>query len=201
MTILTMSLIVPVLLLFGAGYLHINNLKRVHKRIEELKGGPVPKEDFYREMTVAQGSNFSALAMTAWIMLFVAIAYLYLLIPSDLPFSYMMQIPEWASHPLGFLIFGFIAAGVAIVVILISDNLPENHRDLKLTELYSFYSISKSMKRNICLTALFLGVSVVFSAYAGTIYPEHNSISEALSFILLIFSMVILVFPIWEGRI
>ena len=202
MNYLMLSLVVVILLLLGSWYMHLNNLNRVHKRIEALKGGEtVPKEDFYREMTVPQGSNFNALAMAAWLMLFVAIAYLYLLIPNALPYSYMRQMPDWASMPYGFLAFGLGVAGLAAVFIfLVLDRLRENHRNLKLTELYSFYSLSLGMKKYIGLTIPMLAVSVIFSAWVGTIYPQHSSWLETLSFIFLIVSTGILVWPIWEGR-
>ena len=98
------------LLLILAIVLHINNLNRVHKLMAVLqhkkndsrngfKGGS--KALLYKEMTVSQGINFTALALASWIMLFVAVAYLYLLVPTILPYSYM-DIAELASHHLGF---------------------------------------------------------------------------------------------------
>ncbi len=200
MSYLTYSLIIPAILLFGAAYLHINNIKNVHKRIEELKGGRVSKEKLYEEMTIAQGTNFTALAIATWIMLFVALVYFYFLIPTALPYSYMMEMPEWASHPAGFSLFGIIIAILAAVIICISDNLPENYRNLKLTELYSFYSIPKSMKRNIGLTLPLLAISIILSAWIGTLYPEHNSALAVSSYLLMVVSIGILVWPIWEGR-
>ncbi|MDD1760537.1 MAG: hypothetical protein LUQ44_08020, partial [Methanothrix sp.] len=83
----------------------------------------VSKELLYAEMTVSQGSNFTALALASWIMLSVAIAYLYLLVPTILPFSYM-SIAELASNPLGFAIFGILVAGLAAAFILFLDKLP-----------------------------------------------------------------------------
>ena len=93
------------LLLILAIVLHINNLNRVHKLMAVLqhkkndsrngfKGGS--KALLYKEMTVSQGINFTALALASWIMLFVAVAYLYLLVPTILPYSYM-DIAELAS--------------------------------------------------------------------------------------------------------
>ena len=125
-------------------------------------------------MTVSQGSNFTALALASWIMLFVAVAYLYLLVPTILPFSYM-DIAELASNTLGFAIFGLLVACLAAAIILFLDKLPEDHRELKLTELYSFYSISKSMKKMIGMTVIALCISVLLSAYIGTIYPAHST--------------------------
>lgn len=201
MNYMTISLIAPIFLLLGAAYMHIDNLKKAHNKIEVLAGKTVQKEDFYKEITVAQGSNFVALAMAAWIMLFVAFSYLYFLIPGAMPFSYMMQMPEWSSTPLGFFIFGLIAASLAaIVIFVVLDKFPENKRHFKLTELYSFYDISKRMKGYIGFAILPLILSVVFSAYLGTIYPEHNQYFESFSFIFLIISMCILIWPIWEGR-
>ena len=196
---LMLGLILPILLL-GACFLHISYLSRVHAQIVALKDESVSPEAFYENMSVAQGSNFTGLAMTAWIMLFVAIAYFYLLIPGKLPYSYIELMPDWASGQFGFLKFGVAAAILAVAGIMILDMLPENRRNLKLTELYSFYSVSKSMKRNIGLTIPFLGLSVVLSAYAGTIYPEQNNIVEALSFALLLVSAAILVWPVLVGR-
>lgn len=133
-------------------------------------------------------------------MLFVAIAYFYLLIPGKMPYSYMNQMSDWASSQYGFFAFGVLAALLAAVGIRILDMLPENHRNLKLTELYSFYSVSKGMKRNIALTIPFLGISIILSAYAGTIYPEQDITIEYMSFAILFASAAVLVWPVLVGR-
>lgn len=192
--------IILLILLFGAWFLHISYLKMVHGKIIDLKKKPISNEEFYENMTVAQGSNFIGLTMAAWIMLFVAIAYYYFLIPGRMPYSYMMQVPDSASSQVGFFIFGVIVALLAAAGILILDMLPESYRNLKLTELYNFYTVSKGMKRNIGLTIPFLGLSVVLSAYAGTIYPEQNIIVEAMSCVILFVSATVLVWPVLVGR-
>ncbi len=203
MDIMTLIAIFLVVILAGTALLHIKNLSRAHKRIEVLEHCCVSKEGFYREMTVAQGSNFTALALVAWMMFFVAIAYLYLLVPTFLPYSYM-QIPAMASSSIGFFIFGAIVAAVLAVVILGLDKLPNSYRNFKLTEIYSFYSLSKRMKRFIGLTVPALSVSVLFSAFIGTIYPGRDSLAEALALAFLVISMGVLVAPIykeaWEAR-
>jgi hypothetical protein len=189
------------ILLLGAWYLHISYLKKVYAKIVELhKPKAVAVEKFYENMTVSQGSNFVGLAMDSWMMLFVAIAFFYLLIPGKMPFSYMNQMSDWASSRYGFLVFGIAATLLSALGILILDMLPENHRDLKLTELYSFYSVTKGMKQNIALTIPFLGISILLSAYAGTIYPEQNMIMEYISFAVLFASAVVLVWPVLVGR-
>jgi hypothetical protein len=200
------------LLLILAIVLHINNLNRVHKLMAVLQhkkddsrngfnGGS--KALLYKEMTVSQGINFTALALASWIMLFVAVAYLYLLVPTILPYSYM-DIAELASHHLGFAIFGIMIAGLVAVIILFLDKLPQDHRELKLTELYSFYSLSKGMKRMIGMTVIALCISVLFSAYIGTIYPAHSLPAELFSLTFLLGSAGILVMPVykeaWEAR-
>jgi hypothetical protein len=192
------------LLLILAAILHINNLNRVHKLMTVLQNKKdVSKAIFYKEMTVSQGSNFTALALAAWIMLFVAVAYLYLLVPTILPFSYM-SIAELASSNLGFAIFGILVACLAGTIFLFLDKLPQDHRDLKLMELYSFYSISKTMKKMISMTVIALCISVLLSAYIGTIFPAHSQPAELLSLMLLVVSAGILVMPIykeaWEAR-
>ena len=192
------------LLLILAAILHINNLNRVRKLMAVLQHKKeVSKAIFYKEMTVSQGSNFTALALAAWIMLFVAVAYLYLLVPTILPFSYM-DIAELASSTLGFAIFGLLVAGLAGAIYLFLDKLPQDHRDLKLMELYSFYSISKTVKKMISMTVIALCISVLLSAYIGTIFPAHSQPAELLSLMLLVASAGILVMPIykeaWEAR-
>jgi hypothetical protein len=186
------------LLLFLAAIMHIRNLSRVRKLMAVLQGKTeVSKALLYKEMTVSQGSNFTALALASWIMLFVAIAYLYLLVPTVFPFSYM-DLPELSSNTLGFAIFGLIVAALAAITILFLDKLPEDYRDLKLTELYSFYSLSKGMKRMIGMTVLALCISVFLSAYIGTIYPIPSKPVQLLSIMLLIASAVILVMPVYK---
>jgi len=197
------TLLLALLLIFAA-ILHINNLSRVRKLMAVLQHKKeVSKALLYKEMTVSQGINFTALALAAWVMLFVAAAYLYLLVPTILPFSFM-DIAELASNTMGFAIFGLLVAGLAAAIILFLDKLPEDHRDLKLTELYSFYSISKAMKKIIGMTVIALCISVLLSAYIGTIYPVHSLPLELLSLMLLVVSAGILVMPIykeaWEAR-
>lgn len=186
-----------------AGVLHINNLTKVHKLMGVLQKKTVSKSLLYKEMTVAQGSNFTALALASWIMLFVAIAFLYMLVPTFLPVSYM-EIAELASNSMGFAIFGLSIALLVAIIILFVDKLPEDIREFKLTELYSFYSISKAMKKIIGLTTILLSFSVILSAYLGTIYPNRSAVVEIISLLLLIVSAAILIMPIykeaWEAR-
>lgn len=191
-------------LLVIAALLHIDNLNRVYKLMVLLQHKKeLSRALLYKEMTVAQGINFTALALAAWIMLFVAAAYLYLLVPTILPYSYM-DIAELASNIMGFAIFGLLVACLVAAVILFLDKLPEDRRDLKLTELYSFYFISKGMKKMIGISLFALCVSVLLSSYSGTIYPAHSMHSELLSLMLLLGSAGILVMPIykeaWEAR-
>jgi len=168
-----------------------------------LQKKEVSKSHLYKEMTVSQGSNFTALAFASWIMLFVAIAYLYLLVPTFLPFSFM-DIGELASNPMGFFIFGILVALLVVSVILFLNKLPEDRRDFRLTELYSFYAISKATKKMIGLTVIALCISVILSAYIGTIYPVKSIAFQLISLILLIVSAAILMMPIykeaWEAR-
>jgi hypothetical protein len=180
-----------------AGVLHINNLNKVHKLMVVLQKKTVSKPHLYKEMTVAQGSNFTALAFTSWIMLFVAVAFLYMLVPTFLPFSYM-NLAELASNPFGFAIFGFLVALLVAAIVLFLDKLPEDRREFKLTELYSFYTISKTTKKMIGLTIIALCISVILSAYLGTIFPNHSIGFELISLLLLIVSAFILVMPIYR---
>ena len=186
-----------VILLALAALLHIKNIYSVHRLMTLLQKKTVDRSHLYAEMTVSQGSNFTALAFASWIMLIVAIAYLYLLVPTYLPYSYM-QIASLASNQLGFAIMGIVVGLLAAAIILFLDKLPEDRRELRLTEIYSFYNISKTAKKLIALTLIALAASIVLSAYLGTIYPEEANVAKLGSLLLLLLSAGILVMPIYK---
>lgn len=189
--------ILLVILLALAVLLHVKNIYSVHRLMTLLQKKTVDRSHLYAEMTVSQGSNFTALAFASWIMLFVAIAYLYLLVPTYLPYSYM-QIASLASNQLGFAIMGIAMGLLAAAIILFLDKLPEDRRELRLTEIYSFYNISKTAKKLIALALIALAASIVLSAYLGTIYPEEANAAKLGSLLLLLLSAGILVLPIYK---
>jgi hypothetical protein len=184
-----------VLVLILACTLHIYNIRKNYKDLDRL-GCKAGKESFYKEITVSQGSNFMGLAFASWILLSVSIVFLYFLIPTFFRYSYM-QVAELASSPFGFLVLGIFILVVSGAIILLLDKLPENYRDFRFTEIYSFYSISKRMKRMIGLTVLLLCISVLLSAYLGTIYPEHSNPAKLASLALVVISASIMVMPIF----
>ena len=186
-----------VILLALAALLHIKHIYSVHRLMTLLQKKTVSRSHLYAEMTVSQGSNFTALAFASWIMLFVAIAYLYLLVPTYLPYSYM-QIASLASNQLGFAIMGIVMGLLAAAIILFLDKLPEDRRELRLTEIYSFYNISKTAKKLIALTLIALSASIVLSAYLGTIYPGESDAAKLGSLLMLLLSAGILVMPIYK---
>jgi hypothetical protein len=205
--IMTMFAAGTVMLALGiifAVVLHIRNIKNVYKLISILQDKQkLDKSLLYKEMTTSQGTNFTALAFASWIVLFVALAFLYLLVPTVLPFSYM-DVSELASNPFGFAIFGILVGLLVWVIIFFMDKLPNDRREFRLTELYSFYSISKGAKKMIGLTLIPLWISIILSAYLGTIYPYQSMAAQMASLILIIASAGILVMPIykeaWETR-
>ena len=87
---------------------------------------------------------------------------------------------------------------LAAAIILFLDKLPEDRRELRLTEIYSFYNISKTAKKLIALTLIALAASIVLSAYLGTIYPEEANAAKLGSLLLLLLSACILVMPIYK---
>jgi hypothetical protein len=186
-----------VILLALAALLHIKNIYSVHKLMTMLQKKTVDRSHLYAEMTVSQGSNFTALTFASWIMLFVAIAYLYLLVPTYLPYSYM-QVATLASNQMGFAIMGIAVGLLAAAIILLLDKLPEDRRELRLTEIYSFYALSKTAKKLIALALLALSASIVLSAYLGTIYPAQSDAAKLASLLLLLLSAAILAMPIYR---
>ena len=186
-----------VILLALAALLHIKNIYSVHRLMTMLQKKTVDRSHLYAEMTVSQGSNFTALAFASWIMLFVAIAYLYLLVPTYLPYSYM-QVATLASNQMGFAIMGIAVGLLAAAIILFLDKLPEDRRELRLTEVYSFYALFKTAKKLIALALIALAASIVLSAYLGTIYPAQSDAAKLASLLLLLLSVAILAMPIYR---
>jgi hypothetical protein len=195
-SLFTLGTLLLISILILACILHIYNIRRIYIDLGNL-GCHAAKSSFYKEITVSQGSNFIGLTFASWILLSVAIAFLYLLVPTILPYSYM-QVAELASSSIGFLVLGILIFIMSGSTILLLDKLPENYRDFRFTELYSFYSISKRMKRIIGLTVLPLCVSVLLSAYLGTIYPELSISIELVSLTLVVISASIMVMPIFR---
>ncbi len=178
---LTLLLVVG-FLIFGI-LLHIYNLERVYKRISSLSKGHISRELLYEVMSQSQGSNFIAIAISAWSLLFVTIAYFYFLTPTVFSINYF-RVPDLASSPLGFFILGAI---VILVTGLIGASF---------ARFYSFYEISWTTKKFIMGTIPLLGVSLFCSAYAGTLYPNSSpALTELAAFLGLLVSEVILLSP------
>ena len=153
MSTFELSLIVILALLIGGALAHLQNVKRVHNRLEVLEGKTITKDDMYQDLFIPQGSNFNALAMTAWMLALVALAYLYLLTPALFSGFNYFQIDLLASSSLGFAIFGLVAAFLGAAAIAGSDKLPDSNRCYRLTEFYGYYALSKNQKRAIALKA------------------------------------------------
>jgi hypothetical protein len=109
-----------------------------------------------------------------------------------------VQIADLASNQMGFAIMGIAMGLLAAAIILFLDRLPEDRREFRLTEIYSFYSISKFAKKLIALTLVALATSIILSAYLGTIYPDQSDPAKLSSLLLLLISACILVMPIYK---
>jgi hypothetical protein len=179
-------LLVVGLLIFGI-LLHRYNLESLYKRISILSKSQISRERLYEEMSQPLGSNFISAAISAWILLFVTIAYFYFLTPTMFSLNYF-RIPSLASSTLGFFLFGLLAI---LTTGIIAAGLPR---------IYSFYDISLTTKKAVIATIPLLGVSLFCSAYAGTLYPLKAPIlTEMIALLMLLTSEVILLSPIFIG--
>ena len=68
MDLFAWSAVLLALVLVSTGLLHIYNVNRVHKKLMKIGHCQTTKEAFFKEMTVAQGSNFTALAFAGWVL-------------------------------------------------------------------------------------------------------------------------------------
>lgn len=186
--VLTYGLALMAGLLVLSVILHFFNQDRVYRRVSSLSGTKITKDKMLEELSVSQGSNFTALAISAWSLFFVALAYFYFLTPAVFPDYNYFNVAALASSPVGFAVFGLL---VMIFGILAAA---------ALVRFYSYYEISGGAKKGIMSTFLLLWLSLICSAYLGTLYPGGTSIlATAGAFIALIISLLMLLSPIYLG--
>ncbi|HWQ20131.1 MAG TPA: hypothetical protein VN455_10175 [Methanotrichaceae archaeon] len=186
--IMIYGLVLMVGLLVISVLLHHFNLARVYRRVSSLSGGQTSKDKMLEELSISQGSNFTAIAVSAWSLFFVALAYFYFLTPAIFQDYNYFKVAALASSPIGFFIFGLLAMVVGVIVAVV------------FARFYSYYEISGKIKRGIMATFLLLGLSLVCSAYLGTLYPGGTSIlATAVAFISIFASLLMLLSPVYLG--
>jgi hypothetical protein len=162
------------------------NSKGFHSRISKHLA------QFQDDLSIPQGSNFNAMAITAWLLLFVAVAYRYFLTPHEFENFNYFHVAFLASSPLGFLIFGVIVMGLTGIIAI------------SLPKIYSFYEIPIRIKLAIMLTVPILIISIICTAYMGTRYPENSSFLWAVALLTILISQMVLLSPVYaemvEGR-
>ena len=188
------GLVLFVVLLAGGALLHRLNLVRTYNRILPVSGG-VSKEKVEEALFTHQGSNFNAAAISAWMLLFVALAYFYFLTPRVFPDLNYFLVADLASGPLGLFIFGLMVMLVTGLVGVAS---------LGLMKFYGFYEMSRGMKAAIMLTVPVLMISISLSVYLGTLYPAGDATGlKAAALATLLLSQIILLSPVyidtWEA--
>jgi hypothetical protein len=183
------------------GYLlHLIYLDKIYNKLLSLSGessqlgilsqsgASISKEILLKELYTPQGSNFNALAISAWSLFFIALAYFYFLTPSVFENYNYFKLAPLASSLLGFFVFGFLILLLTVVL------------SVGFSRIYGFYEISTGMKTAIMLTFVLLAVSIICSTYIGTIYPGRTYIlPETAAFATLLTSQLILLAPIYIG--
>lgn len=200
------ALIVIIGLLVSSFYFHMSNMETTYKKVMEsspssfknAQNNEVAKMKNLKEMLyTSHGSNFNALAISAWLLIFVAAFYSFFLTPQLSEGLTFLKVPELASFSLGLLLFAGVALLVGFVFIIA----------LKLPRVYGYYILSRRIKKAIMATWLLLWVPIGIPAYLATLYPypDNLSIWIDVSFVILISSLFILLMPIylkaiWEPR-
>jgi hypothetical protein len=180
--------------------LHLFYLNRIYNKLLILSGdssyhtissrpvASVSKGTMLKELCQPQGSNFNAIALSAWSLFFIALAFFYFLTPAIFGNYNYFKLAPLASSFFGFFIFGML---ILLLTSVIAAGIPR---------IYSFYEISRGMKKAIMTTFALLGVSVICSVYLGTIYPgEISVLAEVAAFATLLISQLILLAPICIG--
>ena len=190
------GLVLFVVLLAGGALFHKLNLVRTYNRLSSVSGG-VSKEKMKVEeaLFTPQGSNFNAAAISAWMLLFVALAYFYFLTPRVFPDLNYFLVADLASGPLGLFIFG-------LMIMLVVG--PVGVASLGLMKFYGFYEMSRGMKAAIMLTVPVLMISISLSVYLGTLYPAGDATGlKAAALATILLSQIVLLSPVyidtWEA--
>lgn len=200
-----LSFILILVILLSGFIAHTLNMRRIYSRVKDLKVPNVTRDGLFNELLVPQGSNFNTLAIVAWMLLIVAIAYFYFLTPAIFPnINYFTLAPEYATYWMGFAFFGLFIAGVIGLIIAATIKLPDSLGCYRIGELYGFYTLDKNIKRAIAITIIPLCLSIGITAAMGTVYPDGWWVWMLLAFIFLSVSLIILLYPIFtewlEGR-
>jgi hypothetical protein len=171
--------------------LHRLNVERTYRNVAATtNGGEISEEELREEMFTRQGSNFNAAAVTAWMLLFAALAYFYFLTPEIFPRHNYYQAPTLSSGPLGFAAFGLIVLLLTLVVAALIQKEP-----------YGYYELSRKMKVAIMLTVPLLAVSISLSVQQGTIFPQVEPASRIVAFLALFASELALLWPIFADAL
>jgi len=193
-----------VILAIAGALFHKRNIDSIYKKVSRLsaamaveapqQGGSDGKKreearkSFSEFLYNPQGSTFNALAISAWLLLFVGIAFTFFLTPQISEWSFL-KMPSFVSSSLGLFFFGLLAliAGLIIVVVL------------RLPDVYSMYIIPRSVKKAIVASWLLLLLPIFISAYIAVLYPYAGDLSHWINvaFIALVISQIILLSPIY----
>ncbi|KUK43396.1 MAG: Uncharacterized protein XD72_2227 [Methanothrix harundinacea] len=210
MTIMEISLASIVALIAIGAFLHIWNMCHINMELEKDRGGgekieislsgikkAISRGVFIpRGLFIPQGSVFNGMALSAWILAFVAFGYLYFLTPLVVPDYNLFQISSLASWSFGFITFGLFLVVFGVLFILATNKLPDGYCCIRLTELYGYYFLSKMHKRAIASTIPLLWISIFISVHLGTIYPLASGVLSVIAYLLLLASVIILISPI-----
>lgn len=180
-------LICLVAILLLGGTLHVMYLKTIESKVRRTEDSDFDFEDLMRSMYVSQGSNFNIMMILSWNLLFVALAFLYLLTPSIFPEWNYFKIPRVASWDWGFAIFGTAAL------------IPGAMISIFVPKVYSYHQIHKRLKGiAAAIPALLLG-SIICSIHLGTIYPASDPFFWNLGYLMLAAAAVLMIAPISIG--
>lgn len=187
-----------ILMALGSG-LHILNLLKTYKKVQKITEGDVQMGEVIKKISRNHGPNFTAFAITSWILLITAFVHFYFFAPVDLPkgvtyFRFISLMPSFLEIS-GFGIFMLVLFGI-IAALFIRKHW-----------LYSFYPVSNRMKRYIALTVPMLLVSIIISIvlgiwYSSTLDSEIEfwiEILRPVALALLLVSEGILIWPVIAG--
>lgn len=213
-----LGLVLFFLILIVGAYLHLRNVKGAYEKIsratirnssmdsskdsapgEQTRDATAKKillsiggnlAEFQEEISLPQGSNFNAISIAAWSLLFVALAFIYFLTPAVFKsFNYYQQVPALASSSLGFFIFAVI---ILLTIGIIAIFVPK---------IYGFYEIPWKMKLMMVLTLPVLVISIICSIYVGTRYPENATLLWDVALLTFFASQLVLLLPVYGEAI
>lgn len=182
------SLLILIIVVILGFISHMGYWIRVSSHVRDTADNDFGRQDLRKALHMHQGSNFNVVLLTSWSLFLVALVFLYFMTPEIFHDLNYFRFPRLASEN-----FGLAVLGAAIIL------LPGSLVALFVPRAYSYYLITRKLKKLSLFAPMLLIVSIFCSINLGTIYPNTDSFYWNLGYATLLLALIILLAPLIIG--